>query len=39
MITQKIYFQSRIPKILSTSERGRRSYIAFITKILQRYCR
>ena len=38
-IMQKIYFESSIPQILSTSERGRRFNIAFITNILQMCCR
>ena len=39
VITQKLYFETGIPQILLISERGRRSNIAFITKILQICCR
>jgi len=35
----KLYFETRIPQILLISERGRRSNIAFITKIFQLCCR
>jgi len=34
----KIYLESRIPQISLTSERGRRSIIAFFTKSLQMCC-
>jgi len=36
VITQKNYFESRIPLILSTSKRGRRSNLTFIINTLQR---
>jgi len=35
VFTLKIYFDSRSPQILLTSERGRRSIIAFMRNILQ----
>jgi len=39
VITQKLYFESRILQILIISYRGRWSNIAFITKILHMCCR
>jgi len=36
---QELYFETRIPQILLTSGRGRRSNIAFTTQILQMCCR
>jgi len=39
VIRQKLYFETGTPQILLISERGRRSNIEFITKILQMCCR
>ena len=39
VITQKTYFESSIPKILLTSQRWRRSNIAFFTNTWQMCCR
>jgi len=38
VVTQKIYFETRISQILLTSERERRSNLEFITKILHICC-